>query len=617
MTRKEFVTRATESLSGQYSPGEAKAISIRILSHFLGLSEYEYSVEPNVIIPRPDLVRIQEALDELAADRPVQYVIGEESFEGHVFKVNESVLIPRPETAQLCRLAAAALRSSGEVREPRILDAGTGSGCIAWTLAAAFPKATVLAFDMSAAALETARNQKVWLDEAGRQPVPEPPVFFRADILEGPPGEKDGADLPNLEELDLLISNPPYVCESEKDFMAPNVLDYEPDEALFVPDSDPLRFYRALAGWAETLVRMGGQCFFEINEAFGPQVRELFESRGFSDVEILQDFHGKDRFVTFTKWYAAALLILCSSFRPASAQQKDTVTVMLQWLPQCQFAGMIMAYWNGFYEEAGLEVELYYGTESYSSTDALKDGSADIITTMLVDALIVRDMGTPIVNILQTSETNSTMIISHTPVRQAKDLNGMRIGRWTSGFFDTALCYTYYNSLNVEWIPFLSNIYPFAAGAVDAMVATEYNEYYQIQMAGIDVSEDNIIYLRDEGFDIPEDGVYTTEEYYSSHRDIVERFVGATRRGWDWVRRPENFLETVNTIVDIMREDNIPSSVTNQTYMLRTVLKLQQDRSGKEVPFHLDKSRFDSAVRMLLENNLILSPVEYSDFVRP
>ena len=282
--------------------------------------------------------------------------------------------------------------------------------------------------------------------------------------------------------------------------------------------------------------------------------------------------------------------ILCASFRPASAQQKDTVTVMLQWLPQCQFAGMIMAYWNGFYEEAGLEVELYYGTESYSSTDALKDGSADIITTMLVDALIVRDMGTPIVNILQTSETNSTMIISHTPVRQAKDLNGMRI---------------------------LSNIYPFAAGAVDAMVATEYNEYYQIQMAGIDVSEDNIIYLRDEGFDIPEDGVYTTDEYYSSHRDIVERFVGATRRGWDWVRRPENFLETVNTIVDIMREDNIPSSVTNQTYMLRTILRLQQDKDGKEVPYHLDKSRFDSAVRILLENNLILSPVEYSDFVRP
>ena len=277
---------------------------------------------------------------------------------------------------------------------------------------------------------------------------------------------------------------------------------------------------------------------------------------------------------------------------------------------------MIMAYWNGFYEEAGLEVELYYGTESYSCTDALSNGTADIITTMLVDALIVRDMGIPIVNILQTSETSSTMIISRTPVRQAKDLNGMRIGRWTSGFFDTALCYTYYNSLDVEWVPILSNIYPFAAGAVDAMVATEYNEYYQILMAGIDVSENNIIYLRDEGFDIPEDGVYTTEEYYRSHQDIVKRFVEATRRGWDWVRRPENHDETVKTVVDIMRDANIPASMVNQDYMLRTVLRLQQN-SGNEVPFHLDKSRFDSAVRMLLENNLILSPVEYSDFVRP
>ena len=305
MTRKEFVTRATESLAQQYSPGEAKAIAIRILSHFLGLSEYEYSVEPGIVIPRPDLVRIQGALDELAADRPVQYVIGEESFEGHIFRVNESVLIPRPETAQLCRIIVSALRSAGDVHEPRILDAGTGSGCIAWTLAAAFPKAEVFALDADEAALEVARSQKIYLDEAGRQPVPDPPVFFRADILDGPPEEKDSDDgeLPNLEDLDILVSNPPYVCESEKDFMAPNVLDYEPDEALFVPDSDPLRFYKALAGWAESLVRTGGRCFFEINEAFGPQIRELFESRGFNDVEILKDFHGKDRFATFTKWF--------------------------------------------------------------------------------------------------------------------------------------------------------------------------------------------------------------------------------------------------------------------------------------------------------------------------
>ena len=104
MTRKEFVTKATESLAEQYSPGEAKAISVRILSHFLSLSEYEYSVEPNVVIPKPYLVKIQSALEELAAGRPVQYVIGEETFAGRTFHVSEAVLIPRPETEQMCRL---------------------------------------------------------------------------------------------------------------------------------------------------------------------------------------------------------------------------------------------------------------------------------------------------------------------------------------------------------------------------------------------------------------------------------------------------------------------------------------------------------------------------------
>ena len=304
MTRKEFVTKATDLLAGKYSPGEAKAISVRILSHFLGLSEYEYSVEPDVIIPRPELVRIQSALEELAADRPVQYVIGEEDFAGHKFHVSESVLIPRPETEQLCRMVIKDLRDSG-IHNPRILDAGTGSGCIAYTLAAAFPKAEVFACDIDDKALETARRQKIYLDEAGRQPLPDPPVFFKTDLLDGPPdgSGKDSDNIPNLEDLDVIVSNPPYVCESEKDFMAPNVLEYEPAKALFVPDNDPLRFYKALAGWAEATVRTGGKCWFEINEAFGEQVRSLFESRGFSDVDILEDFHGKPRFVNFTKWF--------------------------------------------------------------------------------------------------------------------------------------------------------------------------------------------------------------------------------------------------------------------------------------------------------------------------
>ena len=246
------------------------------------------------MIPKPYLVKIQSALEELAAGRPVQYVIGEETFAGRIFHVSEAVLIPRPETEQMCRLIIDEWRKSG-YQELRILDACTGSGCIAWTLAAAFPKAQVLAFDVDEEALDVAKGQRIFLDEAGRQPLQTPPVFFKADILEGPPEE--------IDDIDILVSNPPYVCESEKAFMAPNVLDYEPEKALFVPDSDPLRFYKALAGWAAGTVKTGGKCWFEINEAYGVQSRELFESRGFSDVEVLEDFRGKPRFVTFTKWF--------------------------------------------------------------------------------------------------------------------------------------------------------------------------------------------------------------------------------------------------------------------------------------------------------------------------
>ena len=144
MTRKEFVTKAVESLSENYSTGESKAIAIRILTHFLKLSEYEYSVDPNVPIPKSELTPLQKALEELSCSRPVQYVIGYENFAGHEFSVNESVLIPRPETEELCRIIIDDWKDS-DYSNLKILDLCTGSGCIAYTLAATFPKSSVIA----------------------------------------------------------------------------------------------------------------------------------------------------------------------------------------------------------------------------------------------------------------------------------------------------------------------------------------------------------------------------------------------------------------------------------------------------------------------------------------
>ncbi len=307
MTHKEFVTKSIDELTQIYSLGEARAISVRLITHFLKLSEYEYIIEPNVIIPKPDLDILNIALSELLEYRPIQYVLGYENFAGHKFNVSESVLIPRPETEEMVRLIISEWKNSS-YSELKIFDACTGSGCIAYSLAAQFPKSTVMACDFYDRPLEVARNQKIFLDEQEKQPLRNIPIIFKCDILDGPPDTtstgviRDGS-LPNLEELDIIVSNPPYICEGERDFMDSNVAEYEPDEALFVPDNDPLRFYKALSRWAVAFLKMGGKGYFEINEGYYKEVISLFEGYGFSDITVTKDIHSKPRIVSFTKWY--------------------------------------------------------------------------------------------------------------------------------------------------------------------------------------------------------------------------------------------------------------------------------------------------------------------------
>lgn len=306
MTYKEFITKAINSLSEIYSLGESKAIAIRLLVHFLKVTEYEYIVNPNVIIPKSDLQKLDSAMAELLQSRPIQYVLGYEIFDGHRFNVCESVLIPRPETEQLVRMVRDDF-SVNTYSELKILDACTGSGAIAYSLAASFPKSIVCACDLYEPALKVAQSQKIYSDKQNNKLIDNPPFFFKWDVLSGPPDEDDSLKhsdiLPDLSELDILISNPPYVKEQEKDFMSDNVLLFEPDTALFVPDDNPLRFYIALAQWASALLKTGGRAYFEINEALGAETVALFESYGFSDVLLIQDFHNKNRFVTFTKWF--------------------------------------------------------------------------------------------------------------------------------------------------------------------------------------------------------------------------------------------------------------------------------------------------------------------------
>lgn len=294
MTIREFITDCVTRLAPLYPAPEAKAIAFRLLEHYTAIPSYKFVSEPDLVIGAPlssgipsqerknalgtEYHPLCSALDELATGRPLQYVLGVTDFYGHRFKVGEGCLIPRPETEELVSRMVDELSGQELGEEPfNILDLCTGSGCIAWSLAAAFPEAMVYGCDLSDAALRYACKQRVKTGGAK-------PIFFTADVLAAPPA--------GLPPFDVIVSNPPYICESERAQMRPNVLDFEPAEALFVPDDDPMRFYKAIARWADALLRPGGRIFLEINERFGPEVAALFPG-----AQVFPDLFGKDRFV--------------------------------------------------------------------------------------------------------------------------------------------------------------------------------------------------------------------------------------------------------------------------------------------------------------------------------
>ena len=298
MTLREFVDQCVTRLAPLYPEPEAKAIAFRLLDHYLEIPSYKYISDPyQELIPAPaqknarstDQIALLSALDELVAGRPLQYVLGFTEFCGHRFKVGEGCLIPRPETEELVSRIIDDLYEVEVGDEPfNILDLCTGSGCIAWSLAAEFPGAMVYGCDLSNEALRYACRQRVKVGGAK-------PIFFAADVLAAPPA--------GLPQFDVIVANPPYICDSERAAMRPNVLDFEPAEALFVPDDDPLKYYRAIARWASALLRRPaddaspespapGRIYLEINERFGPDVAALFPGS-----RIVPDLSGRDRFV--------------------------------------------------------------------------------------------------------------------------------------------------------------------------------------------------------------------------------------------------------------------------------------------------------------------------------
>jgi len=208
------------------------------------------------------------------------------------------------------------------------------------------------------------------------------------------------------------------------------------------------------------------------------------------------------------------------------------VRVTPQWLPQAQFAGIYVAAEKGFYKAEGLDVEIIHPSATKSAIKMLREGQTDIITSQLLEAMTDYEQF-PLVNILQTSEHNSLMFITRQPITGPQCLNNKKITRWKAGYGDLGTIYAKQNNISIDWVYMQSNIAIFISGAVDGMMAMEYNEYFQLLMSGVDLKPQNCYLLRDHGFDIPEDGFYTSQKYLKAHPDVVKRFVRATKKGWE------------------------------------------------------------------------------------
>lgn len=266
-------------LTEKFTRREADQLMRILLEDLFGIDWKRQLMEPDLRIDERQYHQLCEAVDRLLAGEPMQYVTGVARWGDILIKVSPAVLIPRPETLELVQCICAALPHE---KPMRIWDIGTGSGCIAIALAKYFVNAEVIAFDVSEAALqiaeENAENNGVKV------------TFVRDNVLSPQSGYFS-------QPVDLVVSNPPYVCDSERASMETNVLDWEPETALFVPDDDPLRFYRQILTLAKNQLNPFGQIWFEINEAKGEEMLQLCRERGFAEAEIILDYAEKPRFI--------------------------------------------------------------------------------------------------------------------------------------------------------------------------------------------------------------------------------------------------------------------------------------------------------------------------------
>ena len=291
---------------------------------------------------------------------------------------------------------------------------------------------------------------------------------------------------------------------------------------------------------------------------------------------------------------------------------QDKLVFTPQWSAQAQFAGYYVAQEKGFYKQAGIDVEIVHPSVTQSAMSRIRNNESHATTLQLVQAMDIIDNGIPLVNILQTSMNNALVIASRrnkNPLTQ----KGAKVGIWNAGFGQIAICMSIKEGLDYQWIPYASNINLFVSGAIDATLAMSYNEYYQLVQAGFIPTKNNVYRFCDHGYNVQEDGVYMSRDYYMKHREQAHRFAAASRKGWEWAAaHPE---ETLDIVMRYVRKEHIATNRVLQQLMLEDILRLQVDRESKKREFRLRPDMVKQASTLMVENMMLGREITYQEII--
>lgn len=316
---------------------------------------------------------------------------------------------------------------------------------------------------------------------------------------------------------------------------------------------------------------------------------------------------------TFFLWFLTLVFLNGSLF----AQEKEHVVFYPQWTPQSQFAGFYVALDNGYFSEEGLDVEIrHIGVNATENiVDKLVSGEAQIIEQQLMQSIITRGQGTPIVNVMQITQNCALCCVAQHTLDSPNDLNGMKISRWKIGYAELTDIIVDQLNLDVEWIPSLGSNNLFIYGAVDATLCYSYSELIRLILAKGDIPEENTLRFADYGFNYPEDGLYVTEDYYTTHRETVEKFIRATQRGWDFAR--EHFDEALAISKRYTKENNIVTNNQLERMMLEEYLQLQINPTSHKADYSpVSPALYDEITRQLSLHGYLNEITPYNTFIR-